>query len=55
MDNALLHTSGHSPAEKVEGWLTFALIHARLYLAESDDDETTSLPLQTHPIQPVVP
>ena len=36
MDNALLHASGLSPADKIEEWVTFALCHARLYLAESD-------------------
>ena len=38
MDNALLHASGHYPADKIEGWITFTLIHARLYLDESDDE-----------------
>ena len=38
MDNALLHTSGHYPADKIEERSTFSLIHARLYLAESDDE-----------------
>ena len=38
MDNALLHVSGHSPAGKIEKRITFALRHARLYLAESDDE-----------------
>ena len=36
MDNALLHAPGNSPADKIEEQITFALIHARLYLAESD-------------------
>ena len=36
MDNAPLHASGHSPADKIEERITFALIHVRLYLAESD-------------------
>ena len=39
MDNALLHASGHSPADKIEERITFALSHARLYLAESDDEQ----------------
>ena len=38
MDNALLHTSGNSPADKIEERITFDLSHARLYLAESDDE-----------------
>ena len=37
MDNDLLHASGHSPADKIEERVTFALSHARLYLFESDD------------------
>ena len=39
MDNALLHGSGHTPADKTEERITFALIHALLYLAESDDEQ----------------
>ena len=39
MDNALMHASGHSPTDKIEEWVTFALRHARLYLAESDDEQ----------------
>ena len=38
MDNYLLHASGHSPADKIENQINFDLIHARLYLAESDDE-----------------
>ena len=38
MDNALLHKSGHSPADKIEERITFALSHARLYLSESDHE-----------------
>ena len=38
MDNALLHAPGHSPADKIEERITFALSYARLYLAESDDE-----------------
>ena len=34
--NSLLHASGHSQADKIEERNTFALRHARLYLAESD-------------------
>ena len=34
MYNDLLHTSGHSPADKIEERINFAFIHARLYLAE---------------------
>ena len=37
MDNALLYVSGNYPADKIEERITFALIHARLYLSESDD------------------
>ena len=37
MDNALLHASGHSSANKIEEEINFVLINARLYLAESDD------------------
>ena len=36
MDNSLLHAAGNSPEYKIEEWITFALCHARLYLAESD-------------------
>ena len=39
MDNALLNTSEHSPADKIEERITFALVHVHLYLAESDDEE----------------
>ena len=38
MDNALLHASGRPPADKIEDRITFDLSHARLYLAESDDE-----------------
>ena len=38
MDNDLLHASGHSLVDKIEKRITVALIHARLYLAESDDE-----------------
>ena len=38
MDNSLFNASGHSPADKTEEQITFALIYARLYLAESDDE-----------------
>ena len=38
MDNDLLHSSGHYPADKIEERITFVLIHARLYLSESDDE-----------------
>ena len=37
MDNFLLHASKHSPVDKIEEEITFALIHEHLYLAESDD------------------
>ena len=39
MNNDLLHASGYSPADKIEERITFDLIHARLYLAESDDEQ----------------
>ena len=39
MDNSLLHASVHSPADKIEERVTFALSHARLYLSESDDEQ----------------
>ena len=39
MYNALLHVYGNYPAEKIEERITFALIHAHLYLAESDDEQ----------------
>ena len=39
MDNDLLHASGHSPADKIEERITFALSHACLYLAESDYEQ----------------
>ena len=38
MYNALLYASGHSPEDKIEERILFALIHAYLYLAESDDE-----------------
>ena len=38
MDNDLLHESVNSPADKIEERITIALIHARLYLFESDDE-----------------
>ena len=38
MDNDLLHTSGISPADKIEERITSDLIRARLYLSESDDE-----------------
>ena len=38
MENDILHASGNSTAYKIEEWITFALIHARLYLSESDDE-----------------
>ena len=39
MDNALLHAYGHYPEDKIEERINFALIHAHLYLAESDDEQ----------------
>ena len=38
MDSALLHASGHSPEDKIEERITFALKHAQLYLSESYDE-----------------
>ena len=38
MDNSLLYASRNYPADKIEDRINFALSHARLYLAESDDD-----------------
>ena len=38
MDNVLLHASGHYQEDKIEEWINFALRHAHLYLAESDDE-----------------
>ena len=38
MDNFLMHASGHFPEDKIEERINFALIHARLYIAESDDE-----------------
>ena len=38
MDNSILNASGHSPADKIELHIHFALSHARLYLTESDDE-----------------
>ena len=39
MDNDLLHASIHSPSDKIEERITFALRHARLYLFEPDDEQ----------------
>ena len=39
MDDALLRAAGHYPVDKIEEQITFALIHAGLYLAESDDEQ----------------
>ena len=48
MDDALLHASGNSQADKIEERITFALRHARLYLAESDDErDDKSAPANT--------
>ena len=38
MDNDLLHSSVHSPADRIEERTNFALSYARLYLAESYDE-----------------
>ena len=37
MNNYSLHASVHYPEDKIDEWITFALSHAHLYLAESDD------------------
>ena len=39
MDNDLLNASVHPPADKIEERITFALSYARLYLAESYDEQ----------------
>ena len=39
MDNALLRASRNFPADEIEEWITFALSHACLYLAESYDEQ----------------
>ena len=39
MDNALLHVYGNYPEDKTEERITFALSHARLYLAKPDDEK----------------
>ena len=38
MDNSLLRAAGHSPEDKIEERITFALCYARLYLTVSYDD-----------------
>ena len=38
MDNALVHASGNFPADKIWERITFALSHACICLAESDDE-----------------
>ena len=45
MDNAILHASVNSPAEKIEEQINFALSHACLILPESDyeqDDKSSA-------------
>ena len=39
MDNSLLCVYGHSPADEIEERINFALVYARLYLAEPDDEQ----------------
>ena len=39
MNNAILHASGYPQADKIEDRIMFALGHARLYLAESYDEQ----------------
>ena len=53
MCNALLHVSGHYPADKIEERITFALIHACLYLAESYDERDDKSASEAHSIHPV--
>ena len=38
MGNSLLHASGHYPVDKIEERITFELIHACFYLAESNNE-----------------
>ena len=38
MDNDLLRASGNYTPDKIEEGITFDLIHARLYLCESNDE-----------------
>ena len=54
MDNALLRASGLSLEDKIEERIPFALCHARLYLTVSMMIKTTSQPLQTHSMYPVL-
>ena len=42
MDNNLLHSSGHSPEDKIEEQINFALSHARSYLFESYDERDSN-------------
>ena len=39
MDNYPLNASGHPQIDKIEEKNSFSLIHAHLYLAESDDEQ----------------
>ena len=39
MDNNLLNAYGHSQSDKIEEHITFALSHARSYLAGSGDEQ----------------
>ena len=54
MYNDLLHSSGNYPADKIEEWITFALIHARLYLSESDNEQDGKSAVSKKSIHPVV-
>ena len=38
VDNISLRASGYYPSDKIKERIAFALIHARVYLAESDDE-----------------
>ena len=38
MDNDIIHASGNYQEYNIEYRITFALVHARLYSAESDDE-----------------
>ena len=54
MDNALLHASGHSPEDRTEERINFALSYAHLYLAESDDEQDNKSAAEKKSIYPVV-
>ena len=39
IDHYLMNAFRHSPANKIEEYINFALSHVCLYLAESDDEQ----------------